>query len=68
MQSAELRRQVALGEERLQEALNETLSLREEITQRKQHGEVLLARIRCLKVGWKRPTSCSVAEPRIDLR
>lgn len=69
MQSAELRRKVALGEECLQEAFNETMSLREEITKRKQHGEVLLARIRFLKVqfrrlGCKSPTCCSIAEPR----
>lgn len=50
MQSAELRQKVALGEECLQEALNEALSLREEITKRTQHGEILLARIRFLKV------------------
>ena len=50
MQSAELRQKAALGEKRLQKASNEALSLRQEITRRKQHGEVLLARIRFLKV------------------
>eukprot|EP00752_Nemacystus_decipiens_P007446 g6655.t1 len=48
-ESDELRQRVAFGEECLQEALKETLSLRDEVAKRKQHGEVLLARIRVLK-------------------
>ncbi|CAM9511791.1 unnamed protein product, partial [Ectocarpus sp. 8 AP-2014] len=48
-ESAALREKVAIGEECLHDALQEALSLREEIARRKQHGEVLLARIRFLQ-------------------
>ncbi|CAN0312733.1 unnamed protein product, partial [Ectocarpus sp. 4 AP-2014] len=48
-ESAALREKVAIGEECLHDALQESLSLREEIARRKQHGEVLLARIRFLQ-------------------
>lgn len=49
-QLADLRGKVAVGEASLQEAQQETLSLKEEVARRKQHGEILLARIRFLKV------------------
>ncbi|CAN0367135.1 unnamed protein product [Ectocarpus sp. 8 AP-2014] len=48
-ESAALREKVAIGEECLHDALQEALSLREEIARRKQHGEVLFARIRFLQ-------------------
>ncbi|CAN0242849.1 unnamed protein product [Ectocarpus sp. 12 AP-2014] len=48
-ESSALREKVAIGEECLHDALQESLSLREEIARRKQHGEVLLARIRFLQ-------------------
>ncbi|CAM9127295.1 unnamed protein product [Ectocarpus fasciculatus] len=48
-ESAALREKAAVGEECLHGALQEALSLREEIARRKQHGEVLLARIRVLQ-------------------
>ncbi|CAN0061628.1 unnamed protein product [Pylaiella littoralis] len=44
-----LREKVALGEECLEEEFLTELSLREEIARRKQHGEVLLARIQTLQ-------------------
>lgn len=49
-QSAELREKVRLGEECMKEALQEALTMREEITKRKQHGQILLARIRFIQV------------------
>lgn len=50
IQSNMLREKVSLGEECLEEEFLTELSLREEIARRKQHGEVLLARIQTLQV------------------
>lgn len=50
LQLAELRGKVSVGEASLQEAQQETLSLKEEVARRRQHAEILLARIRFLKV------------------
>ena len=49
-QSAELREKVLLGQQCLERALQEALAGREEIARRKHHEQVLLARIRYLKV------------------
>ncbi|CAM9104558.1 unnamed protein product [Scytosiphon promiscuus] len=45
----ELRGKVAVGEASMHEAQRRTLFLEEEVARRKQHGEILLARIRFLK-------------------
>lgn len=49
-QSTQLREKVTVAEESLKEEVEKGLSLREEIVRRKQHGEMLLARIRFLQV------------------
>ena len=49
-QSAELREKVLVGQQCLERALQDALSAREEIARRKHHGQILLARIRYLKV------------------
>lgn len=46
-----MRGQVLQAQKRLEEALRDALSSREEINRRKRYGEELLARLRQLQVG-----------------
>lgn len=55
-----MRDQVMRAQRGLEEALREVLATREEVNRRKQHGEVLLARLGFLQVVSREKTRLSV--------